>query len=157
MSLEKRYTNGQFDFQGAGANDWIRLVSLAHWSFFSVEPEQGFSGLLRNLGRQPNTLQLPVSLPASSPAAPCLEQGYVPVTHRMRRGSKSVSFYRGPLVPGENPDSVSLPVRCADELVRYDPATRLFDVSYASAWELGRMLTLANTCPRARRSCTPRT
>lgn len=56
-----------------------------------------------------------------------------------------MSFYRGPLVPGANPDSVSLPVRCADELVRYDPATGLFDVSYAAAWELGRLLTLANT------------
>ncbi|WP_224371860.1 hypothetical protein [Hyalangium versicolor] len=146
VSLEKRYnTSGQFDSKGAGDNDWVRLVSLAHWSFFSVDPEKGFSGLLRNLDRQPSTLQLPVNLPAGSPAAPYVEQGYVPVTHKMRRGSKSVSFYRGPLVPGANPDSVSLPVRCADELVRYDPATGLFDVSYAAAWELGRLLTLSNT------------
>jgi hypothetical protein len=145
VSLEKRYKDGAFDFQGAGANEWIRLVSLTHWSFFSVDPNQGFSALLRDLDRHPGTLHLPVSVPASSPAAPYLEQGYVPVTHRMRRGSKSVSFYRGPLVPGENPDTVSLPVRCADELVRYDPATGLFDVSYAAAWELGRLLTLANT------------
>jgi hypothetical protein len=32
----------------------------------------------------------------------------------------------------------------ADALVRYDSTSGLFDVSYAAAWELGRMLTLQN-------------
>ncbi|XXT24980.1 hypothetical protein WME94_25945 [Sorangium sp. So ce429] len=44
----------------------------------------------------------------ASPAAPHLEQGYLPLPHRMRRGSKGVSFYRGPLVPGISADEVKL-------------------------------------------------
>jgi len=148
VSLEKRYKNGAFDFSGAGPNDWIRLVTLTSWTFHSVDPEQGFAALLRNLDLAPSVvLRLPPSVPEGSPAAPYLEQGYVPLPHWMRRGSKSVSFYRGPLVPGENADSVSslLPAQSADQLMRYDPATGLFDVSYAAAWELGRLMTLANT------------
>ncbi|AUX30846.1 MULTISPECIES: hypothetical protein [Sorangium] len=147
VSLEKRYPSGAFDAQGAEPNDWIRLVSLASWKFDSVDPEQSFSALLKELDRQPAELRAPVpeALPPASPAAAYLEQGYVPLPHRMRRASKTVSFYRGPFVPGVSAEEVTLPAECADELVRYDPETGMFDVSYAAAWELGRLRTLANT------------
>lgn len=57
-----------------------------------------------------------------------------------------VSWYHGPLVPGKNntPDNVHLPVRSADQLVRYNSEYGMFDVSYAAAWELGRLLALQN-------------
>ncbi|WP_438000738.1 hypothetical protein WMF26_13860 [Sorangium sp. So ce185] len=147
VSLEKCYPNGVFHAQGAGPDEWIRLVSLASWTFDSVDPEQSFSELLKGLDRAPAELRapLPEALPPASPAAPYLEQGYLPLPHRMRRGSKSVSFYRGPFAPGIGAEEVKLPAECADELVRYDPDTGMFDVSYAAAWELGRLRTLANT------------
>lgn len=146
VSLEGRYKGGAFDFQGAGQDDKIRLVSLTSWTFRCIDPEQTFARLVRKLDRAPSVVRMPVpaGLSATSPAKPYLEQGYVPLAHRMRRGDRSVSFYRGPLVPGPSADSVSLPVRCADELLRYDPATGLLDTSYAAAWELGRLSTLAN-------------
>ena len=72
-----------------------------------------------------------------------LAMGCVPLPHAMRQGNKTVSWYRGPLVPGNNTTAeFSLPIRTADELVYYDDAYGMFDVSYAAAWELGRLLAL---------------
>ncbi|MFY0570233.1 hypothetical protein ACN28E_41310 [Archangium lansingense] len=145
VSLEGRYKDGAFDFQGAGSTDFIRLVSLTSWSFHSVDPAQGFSALLKRLNREPSSLRAPAPDTASSAAQAWLAQGHVPVPHALREGDKTVSFYRGPLIPGAPPDAPKLPARSADELLRYDPTTGLLDVSYASAWEMGRLLTLANT------------
>jgi hypothetical protein len=145
VSLETRYdASGAFDFQGAGPDEWIRLVSLKSWSFYSMDPDQGFSAQLRRLDRSPSVLRLPELVPASSPAFTYLQEGHAPLPHHMRRGSKSVSFYRGPFVPGNATGAPALPVQCADELLRYDPATGMLDASYAAAWELGRLMTLAN-------------
>jgi hypothetical protein len=78
-----------------------------------------------------------------------VEQGYVAVPHEMRQGNRTASWYRGPLLPGKmgklkTADNKSLGARSADQLVRYNPSNGMFDVSYASAWELGRLLTIQN-------------
>jgi hypothetical protein len=72
--------------------------------------------------------------------------GYTAFNHVMRQGEKTVSWYRGPLVPLDyvKPKQVQEPVQCADELLRYDSETGLFDVTYAAAWQLGRLLALQN-------------
>ena len=73
-------------------------------------------------------------------------RGYTAGNHIMRQGEKTVSWYRGPLVPlnYDKPAQVQELVSCADELLRYDPGTGLFDVTYAAAWQLGRLLALQN-------------
>jgi hypothetical protein len=73
-------------------------------------------------------------------------RGYTAFNHVMRQGEKTVSWYRGPLVPlnYDKPTQIQEPVACADELLRYDPDTGLFDVTYAAAWQLGRLLALQN-------------
>lgn len=76
-----------------------------------------------------------------------LQQGYVPLPHHFRRGGRSVSCYRGPLLagkPGHQIPADQFPVHTADELLRYDSTYGLFDASYAAAWELGRLLCLQN-------------
>ncbi|WP_437746874.1 hypothetical protein WMF39_18750 [Sorangium sp. So ce1504] len=151
VSVERRYKadgtfDFTFDFQEAGPTDLIRLVSLARWTFHCVDPAQSFSALLEKLDREPGVLRAPVMEEMTTEAAAWIEQGHVPVVHRMRQGNRTVSFYRGPLLPGPNPDTVSLEdVQCADQLLRYHPDSGLLDVSYAAAWELGRLLTLDNT------------
>jgi hypothetical protein len=70
--------------------------------------------------------------------------GYIPLPHSLRQGSKTVSWYRGPIVPGENTQTHDFPVKVSDELLRYDSNLGIFDTSYAMAWQLGRMLTLQN-------------
>jgi hypothetical protein len=140
ISLEGRYANGAFDFQQAEGDDLIRLLSLANWSFACVDEKQSFKGLLKHLNHEPGTLQLPHT--ASAEAQTYLSAGCVLVPHSLRQGYKTVSWYHGPLVPGENTSVLTLPVRAADEVVRYDPSQGVFDVSYAAAWELGRLLAL---------------
>jgi hypothetical protein len=75
-----------------------------------------------------------------------LRSGYVPLPHFLRRGAKTISWYRGPLVPlGQAPANLYLPARGPDELLIFNSATGMFDVSYAAAWELGRLLALQDT------------
>lgn len=132
----------------AGDEDLIRLVSLAYWDFASIDPNQRFLGLLKNLNRTPKPDNTPGSLrlPANQnpQAEGILAMGYVPLPHALRQGNQTVSWYRSPLTPGLSSDTFPLPVRAADELLRYDSSTGLFDSSYAAAWQLGRMLTLQN-------------
>ena len=75
-----------------------------------------------------------------------LTQGYVPLPHSFRRGGKSVSLYRSPLMPGRPVEEVpdDFPVHAADRLLRYHNDYGLFDTSYAAPWELGRLLCLNN-------------
>lgn len=145
VSIEGRYQDGDagsFDFDNAGDEDLIRLVTLASWNFGCIDPDQSFTQLLRKLNNEPSTPRLPS---CSDPAADnFLHQSYIPLPHALREGSKTVSWYRGPLISGAQPDTFELPVRAADELLRYDSSTGLFDSSYAAAWQLGRMLTLQN-------------
>lgn len=140
VSLEQRFVDGSFDYQGAGEQDLIRLVSLHSWSFACVDEKQSFKGLLTNLNRDPSTLRLPSNNNAD--AEKYLAQGNVLLPHTFRTGGKSVSWYHGPLSPTPDTTELQLPVQAADELIRYNPAYGLFDVSYAAAWELGRLLAL---------------
>lgn len=71
-----------------------------------------------------------------------LSRGFVPMQHRMRSGADTVSWYHGPLVNWDQEYDINLPVEQADALVRFHPDTGMFDVSYAAAWELGRLMAL---------------
>lgn len=149
VSVENRFNGAEFDYQSAG--DLISLVSLKSWSFACEDEQKSFKKLLENLNQsgtepsgQPGALRLSVNRldPYDPQAAHFLDQGYVLLPHYFRQGDKTASWYRGPLIPGEDPTEISLPVRAADELLRYDPNLGMFDASYAAAWELGRLLAL---------------
>ena len=141
VSLEKRYQNGAFDYQGAGPQDLIRLVSLRSWRFSCLADHPNLKDLLASLDRSPSAPRLPSDEPKE--AKKYLAAGCVPVPHFMREGDTTVSWYRGPLAPGADASPPpSLPARAADELLRYDRSIGLFEVSYAAAWELGRLLAL---------------
>jgi len=150
VSVEGRYpTNGDdFDYQGASDDELIRLVCLQSWTFACLDEKYSFTQLLAGLDHDPSTLRLPSS--GNADVDGFLSAGYVPMPHELRSGGKTVSWYRGPLVPGSlstsdaQADVLNLPVRSADAILRYDSTTSMFDISYATAWELGRRLTLDN-------------
>jgi hypothetical protein len=148
VSVEGRYEGNGFNYQKAGEDELIRLVSLQSWSFACVDPQQSFRLLLTRLDRSPSAIRLPDSGVAA--ANESLALGSLPLWHGLRQGGKTISWYHGPLATAENrlthadPSAPDLPARAADELIRYNPATGMFDVSYAAAWELGRLLALQN-------------
>jgi hypothetical protein len=125
----------------------IRLVVLAWWSFGSVERTEAFREYFERLDREPGTLQVSY---AAGPGTPnqavqdALKMGYAAFDHHTRQGARTVSWYRGPLLPYENPRLARVPFSSADSLVRYDPESGMIDVSFAAAWQLGRLLALGD-------------
>lgn len=94
--------------------------------------------------RRLSTLRLPKV--DNKQAERYLSMGYIPLPHFLRQGGKTFSWYHSPLIPGNSPtDDITLPVRAADELVRYNPNNGMFDISYAAAWELGRLQALESS------------
>ena len=117
----------------------VRLISLHNWRFSCKDAQQTFSQLLLNLDS--GLLRLPKN--ANRDAEKYLAQGCAPLRHTTRQGTRTVSWYHGPLVPASN--RAELPreaVRASDQLVRFNRELGFFDVSYAAAWELGRLLAL---------------
>ncbi|WP_207217662.1 MULTISPECIES: hypothetical protein [Sorangium] len=153
----------------------VRLLCYRAWSFTANTMDQTLEALLTNLNRAPDsnalsTLALPLNGPppsaaeiqralanqalgtlSTADAAVLVQQalmlGYVPMTHHLRHGGQTVSFYRGPLLPAPNP----APPRSAalysgpDAANAYNPDTGMFDVSYGAAWQLGQLLMLQAT------------
>ena len=124
----------------------VRLVSLADWSFVGKEEPYSFQEIAQKL--VVDRLHLPVRGQAETPAEQMvesmLEQGYTIHPHLFRHGEKTMSWYRGPLVPLHLPERDMEYIPYADGALQYDPNMGLFDVSYAAAWQVGRLLALQN-------------
>jgi hypothetical protein len=126
----------------------IRLVSLYSWSFRCTPHQQSFAGLLMNADMDPPTLQMPFANDSNSSGSAnetvqnAFGMGYTAMNHQLRNGDKTVSWYRGPLLPLGTPPFLSPPYTSGDVLMRYDPTIGMMDASYASAWQLGKLLAL---------------
>jgi hypothetical protein len=135
---------------------YIRLVSLQNWSFTSVDPKETFEGYLEDLDVGPLQIKATVAPTTDVERAVmnALNMGYTAIAHQTRQGDQTVSWYRGPFVPFAVPDAITVPVpdstgsvqpiTTADQAVRYNPISGMMDVSYAAAWQLGRLLALQN-------------
>jgi hypothetical protein len=139
-------------------NNPVRLISLASWSFSTMQRNKTFAEWLKeawcpDASRTDiatgascapgvmHTLRMPAN--GNAAAERFLSQGYAPIKHQTRQGNHIVSWYRGPFLPGKIAAvDLELPVSMSDELVCYFGDVGMFDVTYAAAWELGRTLTL---------------
>lgn len=144
----------------------IRLAVLKSWTFYSTGDNASFVDKLQHLNGAETTegivndslhlittLRLPIP-PRSIPVVKdALSMGYVPLNHHLRsgkekegigwQGEKTVSWYRSPLCPYSiKAARIHPPLVSADQATIYDPTTGMLDVSYASAWTLGRLMAL---------------
>lgn len=123
--------------------DKVRFLVLHHWEFYSQTDDEHFYKLVSSLESDVLTEK---AKGENKQYQDILANGYVPMQHCMRDGSRTISFYRGPFVPKQVQKNTAerFPLCCADSLYQYDPDLGVFDVSYAVAWQLGRMLVLGN-------------
>ncbi|PJZ25686.1 hypothetical protein CH352_02455 [Leptospira hartskeerlii] len=119
----------------------VRLVSLKKWSFQCMKESKNFSTYLKELDAGP--FQLPDAKSGEAIKGP-IKMGYTAVDHLMREGGKTVSWYRSPLVPFRKATKDFNTYESADAAYRYNPESGMFDVSYAVAWQLGKMESLSN-------------
>lgn len=132
---------------------FVRLVSLMSWSFTSTGDSSHFEQILLDLNPKSAaaTPDFSIGMPlpagratptaADTQARKALGMGYTALLHHTRDGGQTVSWYRGPLLParvGTNllPGTLS----SSDAATRYDPATGMFDLTYAGAWQIGRLM-----------------
>jgi hypothetical protein len=129
----------------------VRLAVLAHWAFICQGEEDVFKVLMHDLSV--DLLQLPFGCGSqkdrktgpdgASEIKEAFAMGYTAMNHHVRNGEKTVSWYRGPLVPVYYPKLETYPyLPCADAALRYNYETGLLDATYAAAWQLGRLLAL---------------
>ncbi len=123
---------------------YVRMIVLYSWEFYSVTEGKHFLEICHSLDA--GRLQMTGREAENNEKLRTIEEhGYRPLPHYLRQGSRTVSFYRGPLSPEKiEPDGREESCWCADQLYRYDPESGTFDVSYAAAWQLGRILALNN-------------
>ena len=144
VSLEDRFADGKFAFNNAKNGEMIRLTSLASFRFGCFDPKQSFTHLLRALNGNSGSATLRLPSVENTAVQDQLASGSVPMRYNLRQGQTTAAWYHGPLAPAKNPLHVAPQpvVLVADELLRYNSKTGMFDASYAAAWEIGRLVAL---------------
>jgi hypothetical protein len=114
----------------------VQLVLLYSWQF-----ESAGIGTFRDYMQRLNvSMSGTVETPGQPPAA---DTGHIPITIADRAGVDEQAWYRGPLAPmplTRDP----LTYHSADQCRRVTPETGAEDVSYAAAFEAGRLLAAAD-------------
>jgi hypothetical protein len=134
---------GLYNEKGAirtGGREYCRLLCLKSWQFHADKEQGGsFKAIAANLGDQVGMLRLPDTGEPSADRG--LAAGMVPMAHLLADGSQTISWYRGPLLPGapSPSDEEKAAIRAAD-LWRRDSKLDILDAALAAAWELGRGL-----------------
>jgi hypothetical protein len=130
--------------------DSLRFALLANWSF-TADPSPGdFIGLLQaipkrggnQLMQMPNRSKQDGNVPTE--VNKILDIGYTTLQLSMNNGEQTNCWYRGPMVAAPTVRETSINYTNADQAIRYDQKSGLFDMSYAAAWQIGRLLALSD-------------
>lgn len=130
---------------------FLRLAVLKSWTFYSTGQSATFvKQLLRLNGRADdsgtdavNTNLRLLYAGDNKLVGAALGMGYVPLNNDLRTGGRTVSWYRGPLIPYLiSKPGIKFPISSPDQATAFDPTTGLLDASLAAAWTIGRMIAL---------------
>jgi hypothetical protein len=141
------------DQSGGEKTATVRVVSLKSWTYSAVSQEYTFAGLLLKVNKPGGvftsaTLQAPFQVTGKAgdaAVANAFKMGMAAFDHTTRLGDHTVSWFHGPFVPFNLETTVPFPGNVADQFTRYNPDAGMFDVSYSSAWQLGRLLGLQSS------------
>lgn len=124
----------------------VRLITLGSWTFVNdPSGHDTFGGLMQQLKK--NAAVFGVSLPGTTGHTHvdnALKRGYVPLDYKPLNSTPTIAWYRGPLAPVPKQRLNRPAFERADAALIFDDKNGMLDVSYASAWELGRLLALSS-------------
>lgn len=133
----------------------VRLITLANWSFVNdPKGNDTFGGLMEHLTKSSSVFG--ITLPATSGEEyvdKALQRGYVPLDYKPSDSTPTFAWYRGPLAPlpqkgptqtASQAGGAAMIFESADAAMIFDTRKGILDLSYASAWELGRLLALSS-------------
>lgn len=124
----------------------VELISLYHWSFYSEKcasdpndkiSDKSFVSFIDRLKNKDDEK-------AKNSRQVCdstLKE------HRLRTGEKTYSLYHGPIMPMKYNQASNIngeEVYTSDGRLIYDKENGIFDVSYAAAFNLGKLVTLSH-------------
>ena len=147
---------GVEDMKSFPTKDYVALCSLYSWTYTVMPP-----GMLNvheafdNIGKSISVLRPAASImdPLSNGGdvkeriAARLLDGYSLVRYRTQTGEQTVALYRGPLTPTMVQPSDTVAKACSNsgqDLQILDREVGIMDISYSTAWNLGRTLALGN-------------
>lgn len=111
-----------------------RFILLSHWTFVCQDEGGDFEALMQDLD---------VGMLGQNHAS-ITDTGHLPMASQTREGEETTVWYRGPLVPAEVDRQNDGPYHSADQARRLTPETGMEDLSYAAAFELGRLLAISD-------------
>jgi len=115
----------------------VSLVALTSWRF-TCEGPGSFRELMHNL----DTAMFGTVAQPGQP--PLTDTGHIPLTLQDRAGASEDVLYRGPLVQYQLTRDNLGPYHSADQARRVTPESGTEDISYAAAFEVGRLLAAAD-------------
>ncbi|TIC90921.1 hypothetical protein CH35J_011080 [Colletotrichum higginsianum] len=162
VSLNTR-SSGELQQELDSDSSRVALVSLYSWSYTCTPSEADDSprSLLVHSGKNltvfhaltPAQHEKPSATDAGSDLARDLiakrqEDGYTLVKHRTITGETTAAMIRGPFSPKYVPhpwvEGLAIQSNFGSDLQILDPALSLMDVTYSSAWQLGKTLAMGD-------------
>ncbi|TWU71089.1 hypothetical protein ED733_002579 [Metarhizium rileyi] len=147
---------GVEDMKAFPTKDFVALCSLHSWTYTVMPPGMlNIHEAFDNIGKTIDVLRPSASITdpftnggnVQKRIAARMQDGYSLTRYRTQTGEQTVALYRGPLTPTLVQPSDAMATACSNsgqDLQIMDREVGIMDISYSTAWNLGRTLALAN-------------